>query len=307
MAPLGETRTAGTIAGHREQGMKIRDLFPYKKRTFSFEFFPPKSKKAAQALYDTVKDLGFMGPDYVSVTYGAGGSTRQRTLDLVLKLQKEKNMNVMAHLTCVGHTADELRTIVSDMKDQGVENILALRGDPPEGEKDFKTVEGGLTYANELVSLIREVGDFCVGVAGYPQCHMESPNREKDIENLKRKVDAGADFVVTQLFYDNHHYFDFVERCRKAGIECRIIPGIMPIMNLKQVKFVTEMCGATIPRGLISRLEKYEGDPSTTAHIGLNHAHRQCQWLLEDGAPGLHFYTMNKSLASRHLLETLRY
>lgn len=287
--------------------MKIRDIFPYKKRTFSFEFFPPKTKKAAKTLYDTVQDLQFLNPDYVSVTYGAGGTTRQRTIELVKKLQKEQNFNVMAHFTCVGHTKEELREIISQMKESGVENILALRGDPPEGETVFKPVEGGLSHANELVSLIKDIGDFCVGVAGNPEGHPESPNLDKDIENLKRKVDAGADFIVTQLFYDNHHYFDFVERCGKAGVNCRIVPGVMPIMNLKQVEFITKMCGATLPSGLLSRLEKYRDDPKITAHIGLEHANRQCQWLLQDGAPGIHFYTMNKSMASRHLMEFLRY
>jgi len=287
--------------------MKIKDLLPYKKRTFSFEFFPPKTKKAAKVLFETVTDLKFLNPDFVSVTYGAGGSTRQRTIDMVLKLQKEQQMNVMAHLTCVGHTKEELVQIVTQMKDNGVENILALRGDPPEGEKEFAPVEGGLSHANELVELIKGIGDFCVGVAGNPEGHPESESIDKDIENLKRKVDAGADFVVTQLFYDNHHYFDFVERCQVAGIKCRLIPGIMPITNLKQIKFITEMCGATLPSGLVSRLEKYTGDSSITAHIGLQHAQRQCQWLLEEGAPGLHFYTLNKSLASRYLMETLRY
>jgi methylenetetrahydrofolate reductase (NADPH) len=287
--------------------MKIRDLFPHKKSTFSFEFFPPKTKKAAATLYDTVSDLKFLNPDYVSVTYGAGGSTRQRTIELVLKLQREQNFNVMAHLTCVGHTKEELRQIITHMKDEGVENILALRGDPPEGEKEFKPVEGGLSHANELVALIREIGDFCIGVAGCPEGHPESPTLDGDIDNLKRKVDAGADFIVTQLFFDNHHYFDFVERCRKAGIDCRIIPGIMPVTNLKNVTFITEMCGAHFPEGLLSRLEKYTDDPATTAFIGLEHAHRQCQWLLEDGAPGIHFYTLNKSLSSRHLMEKLRY
>jgi methylenetetrahydrofolate reductase (NADPH) len=285
----------------------IKELFPHKKRTFSFEFFPPKSKKAAKALHDTVNDLKFLNPDFVSVTYGAGGSTRQRTIELVSQLETEQNFNVMAHLTCVGHTRDELKEVILQIKEGGVKNILALRGDPPEGEKEFKPVEGGLAHANELVTLIRELGDFCVGVAGNPEGHPESSTLNDDIDNLKRKVDAGADFIITQVFYDNHHYFDFVERCRKAGIESRIIPGIMPISNLKQVQFITEMCGAHFPPGLLSRLEKYTDDPVTTSYIGMEHAHRQCQWLLQDGAPGIHFYTMNKSLASRHLMETLRY
>jgi methylenetetrahydrofolate reductase (NADPH) len=286
----------------------IRELFPHKKRTFSFEFFPPKSKKAAEELFETVTDLKFLNPDFVSVTYGAGGSTRQRTIEVVTKLQQDQSFNVMAHLTCVGHTREELIQVILQMKEKGIENILALRGDPPKGEKEFSPVEGGFSHANELVSLIREIdGDLCVGVAGCPEGHPESPTLDQDIENLKRKVDAGADFIITQLFYDNHHYFDFLERCTKAGINCRIIPGIMPVTNLKQVKFITEMCGALFPPGLLSRLEKYEDDPATTAHIGLDHASRQCQWLLQDGAPGLHFYTLNKSLASRHLMETLRY
>ncbi len=287
--------------------MKIKDLFPHKKWTFSFEFFPPKTKKAAAALFDTVSDLRFLNPDFVSVTYGAGGSTRQRTIDLVEKLQQEQQFNVMAHLTCVGHTREELKQIITHMKDKGVENILALRGDPPQGEKEFKTVEGGLSHANELVELIREIDDFCIGVAGCPEGHPESTSLDADIEHLKAKVDAGADFIITQIFFDNHHYFDFVERCRKTGIECRIIPGIMPVTSLKSVKFITEMCGAHFPEGLLSRLEKYTDDPATTAYIGLEHAHRQCAWLMQDGAPGIHFYTLNKSLSSRHLLEKLRY
>jgi len=286
--------------------MMIRDLFPYKSRTFSFEFFPPKSEKAAVELFHTLTDLKSLNPDFVSVTYGAGGSTRQRTIELVVKLQREQSFNVMAHLTCVGHTREELKQIVLQMKEQGIRNILALRGDPPQGEKEFKAVKGGFSHANELVSMIRQTdSDICIGVAGCPEGHPESPTLDQDIANLRRKVDAGADFIITQLFYDNHHYFDFLERCTKAGIHCRIIPGIMPITNLKQATFITGMCGARFPPALLSRLEKYQDDPATTAHIGLDHAQRQCQWLLQDGAPGLHFYTLNKSLASRHLMETL--
>jgi methylenetetrahydrofolate reductase (NADPH) len=288
--------------------MKIRDLFPHKKRTFSFEFFPPKNEKAAQELLKTVADLKFLYPDFVSVTYGAGGTTRQRTLDLVKRLQESQTFTVMAHFTCVGHTREELRKIIAEMRAQGVENILALRGDPPKGQKTFVPVEGGLSHANELVTLIREVDpDLCIGVAGCPEGHPESPSLDADIQNLKRKVDAGADFIITQLFFDNHHYFDFLERCAKAGIDRRIIPGIMPLTNLKQVKFITEMCGAKLPHGLLSRLEKYEDDPATMAHIGLDHTLRQCQWLLQDGAPGLHFYTLNTSLSSRHIMEMLRF
>ena len=287
--------------------MKITEIFEHNKRTFSFEFFPPKTQQAAEALYSAISDLRFLNPDFVSVTYGAGGSTRERTIDLTAKLIAENRFNVMAHLTCIGHSVAELESIIQRHRDRGVKNILALRGDVPAKGLPNGQPADALPYASDLVSLIRKTGDFCIGVAGYPEGHPQSASLDEDIDHLKRKIDAGADFVITQLFYDNHHYFNFVERCRSRGINCRIIPGVLPLMDVKQVDFVQKTCGAHIPPGLLSRLQNYKDDPLTVAHIGMEHAQRQARWLLDDGAPGIHFYTLNHSLACRHLMEQLRF
>ena len=215
--------------------MKISQILNQGQKIFSFEFFPPKTDEGFTQLYQTIENLKPWKPGYVSVTYGAGGSTRSKTIDLVGRIKGQIELESMAHLTCVGHTADEIRDILDLLKEKGIENVLALRGDPPKGEEKFVKTENGFEFGNELVAFIRKNYSFCLGVAGYPEGHVECPDKSADLENLKRKVDAGADFIVTQLFFDNRFFIEFLEKARAIGIQVPIIPGIMPILNAKQM------------------------------------------------------------------------
>lgn len=286
--------------------MKIKALLEKIRPSFSFEFFPPKDSDGFEALFTTIGQLESCQPTYVSVTFGAGGSTRAQTIDLVGRIKNEIGLESMAHLTCVGSSQEELRSILDTLQKKGIQNILALRGDPPKGQDKFEKPENGFAYANELVEFIRKHYDFCIGVAGYPEGHVECPDKKKDLDNLKRKVDAGADFIVTQLFFDNRFYFDFVERARNNGIKIPIIPGIMPILNVKQIQRFTKMCGSTIPEALMKQLESSQDEPETVRKIGIEHATFQCERLLQEEAPGIHFYTLNRSNATLKILESLR-
>ena len=285
--------------------MKIIDVLKQDKPAFSFEFFPPKDNDGFDKLFETIDNLKPLNPAFVSVTYGAGGSTRSKTIDLVGRIKKEIGLESMAHLTCVGHNSDEILNVLESIKKQNVDNVLALRGDPPAGEINFTKPNNGFGYAVELVQFICERFSFCVGVAGYPEGHPESSNREEDLFHLKKKVLAGASFIVTQLFFDNKYYFDFVASLRKIGVDVPVIPGIMPIVNLKQIKRFTKMCGATIPHDLMVRLEEAQDDPESVCQIGIDHAANQCRKLLMHGAPGIHFYTLNRSRATLSVLERL--
>ena len=286
--------------------MKIRTRLNPSKPCFSFEFFPPKTVDGEKQLWDTLEDLRSLDPGFVSVTYGAGGSTRDRTIELVTHIKERTGIEPMAHLTCVGHTKQEIDSVLDRLAEARIENVLALRGDPPKGEASFKAVEGGFAYANELVAHIRERDlGFSVGVAGNPEGHLES-SKEQDLKNLKRKVDDGADFVVTQLFFDNAFYFDFVERARRLGVNAPIVPGIMPITNYEQVQRFVRMCGATVPMRLQLELEKVKDDPQAVMQLGVAHATLQCSELLSRGVPGIHFYTLNRSPASRMIVSALR-
>jgi methylenetetrahydrofolate reductase (NADPH) len=274
---------------------------------FSFEFFPPKTEEGVHTLFATLKELAELKPGFVSVTYGAGGSTRNLTADLVSRIRRETGIEAMAHLTCVGHSRDELKTILESFRAQGIENVLALRGDPPAGEKRFKPAVGGFRYANELNQFIREQGfDFCLGGACYPEGHMECLSRDDDLKHLQAKVDAGADFLITQLFFDNAFYFDFVERARRAGIRVPIVPGLMPITNADQIARFTRLCGATVPMRLTLEIEKRRNDPEAIIQLGIAHATIQCVELLARGVPGIHFYTLNRSLATRMIVTALQ-
>ncbi len=286
--------------------MKIKALLGKIRPSFSFEFFPPKDSDGFEALFTTIGQLESCQPTYVSVTFGAGGSTRAQTIDLVGRIKNEIGLESMAHLTCVGSSQEELRSILDTLQKKGIQNILALRGDPPKGQDKFEKPENGFAYANELVEFIRKHYDFCIGVAGYPEGHVECPDKKIDLDNLKRKVDAGADFIVTQLFFDNRFYFDFVERARNNGIKIPIIPGIMPILNVKQIQRFTKMCGSTIPEALMKQLESSQDEPETVRKIGIEHATFQCERLLQEEAPGIHFYTLNRSNATLKILESLR-
>jgi methylenetetrahydrofolate reductase (NADPH) len=285
--------------------MKISKMLTTGRPLFSFEFFPPKDDAAAAQLVATIAELKLLNPDFVSVTYGAGGSTRTKTLELVARIKKEVGIEGMAHLTCVGHSKAEIQSILKDLADRGIENVLALRGDPPRGETTFKPHPDGYRYANELAQVVAQKG-FCFGVAGYPEKHPEAPSLEVDLQNLKRKVDTGASFVTTQLFFQNTYYFDFVARARAIGIRVPIFPGIMPVTNYSQIQRFTALCGASLPQQLQHELEVVQGDLDAVTHIGVRFAAHQCEELLHKGAPGIHFYTLNKSRATREILEHLR-
>jgi len=285
--------------------MKITQMLSAGRPLFSFEFFPPKDDAAAAQLMSTVAELEQLKPNFVSVTYGAGGSTRTKTLELVARIKKEVGIEAMAHLTCVGHSKTEIRGILKELVDRGIDNVLALRGDPPRGETTFKPHPDGFRYANELAEEVAEMG-FCFGVAGYPEKHPEASSLEADLNNLKRKVDAGASFVITQLFFQNEYYFEFVAKTRALGIRVPIIAGIMPVTNYSQIQRFTALCGARLPEKLKAELEGVQGDLDAVTHIGVRFAAQQCEELLHKGAPGIHFYTLNKSRATREILGHLR-
>jgi methylenetetrahydrofolate reductase (NADPH) len=273
---------------------------------FSFEFFPPKTDEGMTNLFETVATLRRLEPAFVSVTYGAGGSTRDRTLAIVGRIKNELGIEAMAHFTCVGATVDELREVLTELAATGVENVIALRGDPPAGEDSFVQTEGGLANADELVALIDEEFDFCIAGACYPEVHPEAISAEDDLVHAAEKVKKGARFLVTQLFFDNDAYFDFVQRARAAGIEVPIVPGIMPIGGYEQIKRFTSLCGASIPERLMQQLELKKDDPEAVADLGVAYATLQCADLLARGAPGIHFYTLNKSPATRAILSALK-
>lgn len=287
--------------------MKIRALLNPSKPCFSFEFFPPKSPAGEAQLWATLGELRPLEPGFVSVTSGAGGSTRDRTLALVEQLRARSGLTAMAHVPCGGQSRDELTALLDRLVAAHVENVLALRGDPPQGQLGFPEREGGFRYASQLVELIRERDlGLCVGAAAYPEGHLESPSREADLQHLKAKVDAGCDFVITQLFFDNAFYFDFVERARRAGVNVPVVPGIMPITSFEQLQRFVRTCGATIPMRLQLELERVKEDPEAVLQLGVAHATVQCLELLQRGVPGIHFYTLNRSPASRMILSALR-
>jgi methylenetetrahydrofolate reductase (NADPH) len=288
--------------------MKISDLFASGKRVFSFEFFPPKTEAGAASLERTIRDLKELAPDFVSVTYGAGGSTRDRTVDLVTRIQKDEGICTMAHLTAVAATREQIAGLVDRFVTSGVENLIPLRGDPPADTEDFVQPPGGFLHASEMVAYIRErYGKrLCLAGAGYPEGHPQCRDLDRDMDNLVTKVKAGVDFIVTQLFFDNRFYFDFVQRARKAGITVPIVPGIMPITDAAQVKRITTMCGASLPPLLRAELDRRAGDSTATMQLGLAQATAQCIGLLAGGAPGIHFYTLNQSPATRMILTALR-
>lgn len=274
---------------------------------FSVEFFPPKSDKAAEQLLNTAESIQPYKPDFVSITYGAGGSTRNRTLSYARKLNETYGYTVMPHLTCVGHSRDELKQIINEFKMVGIQQIMALRGDPPKNQTDFTPHPDGLSYANELVELIREVYPECaIGVAGYPEKHPEAPSLEADLAHLKRKVDAGATFITTQLFFDNSVYFDFVDQCRNHDITIPILPGIMSATSHKQVVRFCGMCGASIPESLGRQLLEAENDDSAAEDIGMQWSYEQTQELVKNGVPGIHLYILNRAKAAIVLMEKLK-
>jgi methylenetetrahydrofolate reductase (NADPH) len=273
----------------------------------SFELFPPKTPQGEATLFEHVGRLVEFAPSFITCTYGAGGSTRDTTLSIVARVHREFRLPVATHLTCVGSTADQLRDYLRLARGQGVENVVALRGDPPRGDTTFRPVPGGFSYANELVTLIRgEFAELGIAVAGYPEKHQEAPSRQIDLANLKRKVDAGADAVVTQLFYDNADFFAFRKECEAAGIRVPIVPGLLPITNFAQIKRITSLCGAKLPAKLVAHLEAAGDDAEKQFELGVDAAIRQTQELIDAGVPGIHFYVLNRSEAAARVLGEVR-
>jgi methylenetetrahydrofolate reductase (NADPH) len=282
------------------------DAYGTGKFGLSFELFPPKSAEGEAELYRHVEHLMAFRPDFITCTYGAGGSTQQKTLEIVVEVQRRFGVPTASHLTCVGATVDQLRAYLRDAGQRGVGNIVALRGDPPRGETQFKPTVGGLCYANELVGLLRsEFADFGIAVAGYPETHREAPSPEADLDNLRRKVDAGADVVITQLFYDNEDFFRFRERCDRASIRVPIVPGILPVTNLAQIQRIASLCGARLPAPFQAALERSADNASGQFDVGVEFATRQVQALVDADVPGIHFYVLNKSPATSAVLRAV--
>ena len=274
-------------------------------RTSPSSFFPPRNEAGSEALFATIDALRSLGPAYVSVTYGAGGSTRDRTIELAKRIRNEIGLEVMVHVTCVNNTRDDLRRLFDQLRDSGFENVMALRGDPPRGQERFVQVEGGFSYASDLIAMLAAEYDFCIGGAAYPQIHPEAVDEQSDLEALKAKVRAGADVLVTQIFFDNDDYFRFVERARGAGITVPIVPAIMPITSYEQIATITRLSGRSLPARLQSELDERAGQPEGIAELGTSYATLQCADLIARGAPGVHFITFNKSPATRAIVSAL--
>jgi methylenetetrahydrofolate reductase (NADH) len=287
--------------------MRIDRILETTKPCFSFEFFPPKTDEGQRNLEEALSELKKDEPDYVSVTYGAAGSTRERTVEVTKWIKEDLGLEAMAHLSCVGEPVERLREILDEIAAAGVENVLALRGDPPRGEDEWTPHPDGLRNSVDLIELIRDGYDYCIGATCFPEVHPEAQDLEHDLQYLKRKVDAGANFLITQLFFDNADYFRFVEQARTRSIDLPILAGIMPITNFEQIKRFTTLCGATIPPALHEQLEARHADgEEAVAELGVAYATLQCADLLARGAPGIHFYTLNKSPATRAVLSALK-
>jgi methylenetetrahydrofolate reductase (NADPH) len=273
---------------------------------FSFEFFPPKTEAGERNLYAALSELRELEPAFVSVTYGAGGSTREKTIEIVKRIREEYGLEAMAHFTCVGASVEELQATLAEMQAAGIDNVLALRGDPPAGQEGWTKTQGGLEYSRELVALISGEYPFVIGAACFPETHIHATGPEDDLRHLAEKVRAGVDFLITQLFFDNAVYFDFLERARGVGIEVPIIPGVMPITRVGQVERMASMCGASIPQALRRELRARSEDAEAVRDLGVAYATLQCAELLAAGAPGIHFYTLNRSPATRAILSALK-
>ena len=285
--------------------MKIRDLFDQKKRVLSFELSAPRDNNI-DGHFRTVGELKKLMPDYISITYGAGGSSRDMTYGIAVRL-KEVGALPLMHFTCVGHSRSEIKDLLNQVKAAGIENILALRGDPPKGQTSFVPAPDGFRYANELIEFIRSEGyDFCLGIAGYPEGHSEAKSLEEDIQNLKRKIDAGGEYIITQLYFDNRDYFKYVERLRAMGITLPIQPGIWLLTDYAQTQRICNLCGAKIPEDVVRHLESIKDDKEKVTQFGIDLATGQCEELLRRGAPGIHFYVLNKSHVVQAVLENLK-
>ena len=286
--------------------MRISELYQGGTFGLSVEIFPPRNESGDAELFKTLEELVRYQPAFVSCTYGAGGSTSKRTIELCALIQNQLHNTATAHFTCVNSTREELVEWLQNAVDAGITNIMALRGDPPAGQETFVPADGGLKYANELVSLIRKhFPDMGIGVAGYPECHPEASDAEVDLTNLKRKVDAGADAIYTQLFFNNEHFYQFRERCLKAGIDRPIVPGIMPITEYRRIQRIMSMCSSESPADLVGQLEAAQDDLEAQFEIGVEYAIRQCEQLIKEGVPGIHFYVLNRSQACKRIFDAL--
>ena len=295
--------------------MHIRDVFNRQKTTFSFEFFPPKSQAGAEKLFRSISELERLEPAFVSVTYGAGGATRELTNDLVVRINKETSLDAMPHLTCVCHSRDEINSLLERYAEQGISNILALRGDPPADNPNHRHEDDDFRYAAQLVGAIRRFNElgthpngkgFGIGVAGFPAGHPATPNRLDEMDHLRAKVDAGADFIITQLFFDNASFLDFRDRCRFCGIDIPIIAGIMPLTSLSGMRRMAQLAlGTHFPARLLRALDRTDGTPESIRRVGVHWATEQCVDLLDHGVDGIHFYTLNQSTATREIYATL--
>lgn len=284
--------------------MKISEILS-RKRTISFEFYPPREEEGIPAVLRSMERLREFRPDFVSVTYGAGGSTRRFTQDIAVKANEDPDVNVMAHITCAGQSRSQINDALEDLRAAGIENVIALRGDPPRGETHFQTAPDGFSHATDLMEHIKS--NFSFGIAGacYPEGHVESPDLETDVEHTKRKIDAGADFLISQLFYDNTYFYRFMERVGKAGINVPIIPGVLPFLSTGQIRRFTSLCGATIPTELDARLERLSDDDDAVRALGIEHATQQVRDLWDNGVSGVHFYALNRSYSISRILRNL--
>ena len=284
--------------------MKIKEALQ-QKRTVSCEFFPPREEDGIPAVFRAIDRVRAYNPDFISVTYGAGGSTRDFTERITMQVKQETDLEVMAHLTCVAQTREEVHGVLERLDEAGVENVIALRGDPPRGQENFVPADGGFSHATELIDHIRSNFDFGLAAACYPEGHTESPDLDFDINYAREKVNRGADFLITQLFYDNRYFFEFMERAHKAGIDVPVIPGVLPILNTAQIRRFTSLCGATIPPELDNKLEQYSEDDNAVRELGVEYASRQVAELWENGVPGVHFYVLNRSYSVSRILANL--
>jgi methylenetetrahydrofolate reductase (NADPH) len=288
----------------------IRDIYAdaqaARRPAISFEFFPTRTPEGERTLIEiTIPALSSLKPDFCSVTYGAGGSTRQKTLTIVDRIQRDHGLTAMAHMTCVNATREETASVLNQAHSLGITNILALRGDPPAGTDEFVKTEGGFEFSYELVRFIKETGGFSIGVAGFPEGHIANPDKHDDWRHLKHKVDQGADFVVTQLFFNNKDYFEFRDYLTALGVRVPLVPGIMPILNARQIKRMVELCAADLPASMVNELDRRGDDNEAVLQYGIDYATRQCEELLREGAPGLHFYTLNKARSTTEIMTNL--
>tara|TARA_B100001123_G_scaffold451094_1_gene626852 strand:- start:28720 stop:29580 length:861 start_codon:yes stop_codon:yes gene_type:complete len=286
--------------------MFIKDILQQNPKSFSFEFFPPATPEGFDTLFKTIEDLKLLDPSFVSVTYGTGGKTREKTVSLVSDILNKIGTEAMAHLTCLRSNKEEIDEVLTSLSTNNVSNIMALRGDPPKGYSSFPEDEGHFTHAIQLVEFIKSNYKQCIGIAGYPETHQEAVNAQTDMEYLKLKVEAGADFIITQLFFDNSSYFEFMDRAIAIGIKVPIIPGIMPITNVNQIIRITKLSGAKIPKTMLDKLYSIQDDPKSVEQFGIEFSLMQCQELLKNNSPGIHFYTLNRSRSTWEIMKSLK-